>query len=369
MQQACGVIIAPRETEAPGTGAWQTLNQSWQHRDGRICLNSTRFRSRSPIGRLPQPARNWRGRQLVLLLLIASLIGVAGCRVLGPMPIDVQSQHFSAALIDADQPQIEIGKPRPIIDRIGWVVGIPDKLLLWDRRIDRHKISEETILATACYLEDNHLPHVKVRANQYAPLKDWKRLTQNKTISWPTRYTFGAFSVAGEAILPGRIFGGDHFNPFTQTVHLYSDIPAIALHEAAHAKDFSRREHQDLYAAAYLFLPIWHETIASEDVFAYLQDQGDREQIAEAHRILYPAYGTYVGSAVGGFGGSYALPVYFAGVTAGHINGRMLARALPGPAVPAAIEHAMLTSGSNPAADTAEIFPASFHSPAPDLHR
>ncbi len=325
--------------------------------------------SLSPVARLPRQGKNWRGRQLGLLLLFASLIGVAGCRVLGPMPIDVQSQHFSAALIDAEQPQIEIGKPRPIIDRIGWVVGIPDKLLLWDRRIDRHKISEETILATAYYLEDNNLPHIKVRANQYAPLKDWKRLTQNKTISWPTRYTFGALSVAGEAVLPGRIFGGDHFNPFTQTVHLYSDIPAIALHEAAHAKDFSRREHQDLYAAAYLLLPIWHETIASEDVFAYLEDQGDREQIAEAHRILYPAYGTYVGSALGGFGGSYALPAYFAGVAAGHINGRMLARNLPGEATTAAIEHAMLTSDSNQSTDTAAIFPASFVSPAADPNR
>ncbi len=311
--------------------------------------------------------RNSTGRLLVPLILVVAAIGSAGCRVLGPMPIDVQHQHYSAELIDSEQPQIEIGKPQSVIDGIGWAVGIPDKILLWDRRIDRHKMSEPTILAAAEYLEHNNLPHVKVRANQYAPLKDWKRLTKNKTISWPTRYTLGALSVAGEAILPGRILGGDHFNPFTQTIHLYSDVPAIALHEAAHAKDFTRRQHQEAYAVAYLFVPLWHETIATEDVFAYLEDQGDREQIAEAHRILYPAYGTYVGNALGGLGGSYALPIYLAGVAAGHVNGRVLARNLPGSeSTQAGIERTMQTTDSSQSTDSAGVKQASMTCSDPD---
>lgn len=306
-------------------------------------------------------------RLLVSLLLILAAIGSNGCRMLGPMPIEVQDQHFSAELIDSDQPQIEIGEPKPIIDGIGWAVGIPDKILRWDRRIDRHKISEPTILATADYLEHNDLPHVKVRANQYAPLKDWKRLTKNKTISWPTRYTLGALSVAGEAILPGRIFGGDHYNPFTQTIHIYSDIPAIALHESAHAKDFTRRQHQDAYAAAYLLLPLWHETIATEDVFAYLEDHGDRKQSAEAYRILYPAYGTYVGNTLGGFAGSYALPIYLAGVAVGHVNGRILAGNLPASeSTPRGSEPAMLTTDSIQSADSAKVKQVSATSPAGD---
>ncbi|MEQ9066267.1 MAG: hypothetical protein RLO18_06060, partial [Gimesia chilikensis] len=36
------------------------------------------------------------------------------------------------------EPQIVRGKPRPVIDGIGWVVGFPGKVLLWDRRIDNH---------------------------------------------------------------------------------------------------------------------------------------------------------------------------------------------------------------------------------------
>ena len=200
-----------------------------------------------------------RGLHPLCSVAVALLsVHLAGCRVLAPIPIPVTSQQIAPELVQSNDPQYEIGQPQPVIDGIGWVVGIPDK------------ISEETILSTADYLEENNLPHVKVRANQYAPLKDWKRLTQNKTVAWPWRYTLGTLSVAGETILPGRIVGGDHFNPFTQTVHLYSDIPAVALHEAAHAKDFTRRTYQGTYAAAYLFVPLWHETLASPDGFAYL---------------------------------------------------------------------------------------------------
>lgn len=272
------------------------------------------------------PPRKITGPTTIAALLAVAATISGGCRVLSPTPIPVASQQIAPELLDLDQPQIELGRPQKIIDGVGWVVGIPGKILLWDRRIDRHKISEDTILTTADYLEDNNLPHVKVRANQYAPLDDWKRLTKNKTVAWPWRYSLGTLSVAGETIFPGRIFGGDHFNPFTQTIHLYSDVPAIALHEAGHAKDFTRRTYQGTYAAAYIFVPLWHETLASEDVFAYLDAQGDPARIIEANRILYPAYGTYVGNALGNFVPDYSFPIYYACVAAGHINGRMLSR-------------------------------------------
>jgi hypothetical protein len=264
------------------------------------------------------------------LLFVVALLASGGCRVLQPVPIPNHTQHIPTELLSSDgKSQIEVGRPNTVIDTVGWVVGIPSKVLLWDRRIDRHKISEDTILATADYIEQNNLPHVKVRANQYAPLEDWRRLRNNKTVAWPWRYSLGTLSVAGEAILPGRIWGGDHFNPFTQTIHLHSDVPAIALHEAAHAKDFTRRKYQGSYAAAYLFVPLWHETLATEDVFAYLDERQDPNAIAEANRILYPAYGTYVGNAIGGFVPGGGVPIYYGAVLAGHINGRMLNRNLP----------------------------------------
>ncbi|MEM9365669.1 MAG: hypothetical protein AAGD07_06700 [Planctomycetota bacterium] len=160
--------------------------------------------------------------------------------------------------------------------------------------------------------------------NQYAPIPDWNRLRANKTVAWPYRYTVGSASVLAEAILPTRILGGDHFNPWTQTIHLTSDIPAIALHELGHAKDFARREYPGTYGAVYGVWPIHHESIASMEAMHHVYESGEIDQIAEAQRILYPAFGTYVGGTVGQFIPQYASPLYASAVIAGHLNAAWL---------------------------------------------
>ncbi len=260
------------------------------------------------------------------VIACAVLVTALGCHVLKPRAIHVKSQQIAPELAAMNDQQVEMGREYPLLDGVGWVLGIPDKILLWDRRASNHAISEDTVYVMQDYLAQNNLAHVKVRANQYAPLQDWKRLRANKSVAWPWRYTLGALSVAGEAIIPGRVFGGDHFNPYTQTIHLYSDIPSVAVHEGGHAKDFTRRTYQGTYAAAYLFVPLWHETIASEDAFAYVHNRGDIELIKESNRILYPAYGTYIGNGVGAFAPAYSTPIYLGGVLLGHLNGRMLNR-------------------------------------------
>lgn len=270
---------------------------------------------------MPMPPR-W---PLVTLLLIG-LSSTLGCHVISPQRIAMQPRNIAPELLQSDENPIEIGRPHRLLDGAGWVIGIPSKLLLWDRRIDRHRITEPTILAATDYMQANELAHVKVRLNQYAPLKDFGRLRKNTSVACPYRYTLGLLSVGGEAIFPGRLFGGDHYNPFTQTVHVYSDVPAIALHELAHAKDFSRRTYPGTYGVLYLWMPLYHETIASRDVMDFLYSGGDREGIIEANRILYPAYGTYIGSSLGGFIPAASVPIYCASVLGGHLNGRMLSR-------------------------------------------
>ena len=260
------------------------------------------------------------------LLCVFTFSLATGCQVLTPRAIKVKDQYIAPELQSLNEPQIEVGRPNAVVDTIGNVVGIPSKVLLWDRRVDNHKVSPETLSSLTNYLDHNHLPHIKVRANQYAPLDEWRRLRKNKTVSPLIRYSIGALSVAQGAVLPGRIFGGDHFNPYTQSIHLFSDVPAIALHEGGHAKDFTRRKNQGLYALAYGFVPIWHETIASEDVYSYLESSGDQEMLAEADRILYPAYGTYLGSAFGNLAPAQAFPIYLGTTALGHLNGRMMTR-------------------------------------------
>ncbi|MFM8707814.1 MAG: hypothetical protein ACKOHK_06960, partial [Planctomycetia bacterium] len=196
---------------------------------------------------------------------------------------------------------------------------------------DNHDVSAETEEAIRCYLDDNDLDHVKVAINQYAPLDDWRRLKANKTVGWGYRYTFGALSVVGEAILPGRLFGGDHYNPYTGTIHLYSDVPAIALHEGGHAKDFTRRKLPGTYALASAFpiVSLWPEAIATSDAIAYAEQHRDPDLERESYRILYPAYGTYVGGALGRFTPAVSFPMYAGAVVAGHAVGRIQARMVP----------------------------------------
>jgi len=269
-----------------------------------------------------------RSSWLLGVVLVASLAGV-GCHPLSAKRIDITKQYIAPELLQANTLPIERGKPRPVIDTVGWVVGIPSKLLFWNRRIENHRISAETEHVLADYLEANQLQHVKVRLNQYRPLDDFRRLTKNRSVAWPWRYTLGTFSVLGEAIVPGRLFGGDHFNPFTNTVHLYSDVPAIALHEAAHAKDFSRRRFPGTYAALYALpvVPLYHESIATSDVFAYGEtDLHDPEFQRQAYNVLYPAYGTYVGGAAGTIFPPISFPAYYGSVVAGHLAGRLQSR-------------------------------------------
>ena len=262
---------------------------------------------------------------LFILLLGLTLVGCA--TPLSPKPIDSTQRYRCEALAPVSDP-VQRGEPRPVIDAVGWVFGIPGKIILWNRRIENHHIDGKTELAIRQYLAINELDTVRVRLNQYRPGEDWSRLRKNTSVAAPWRYTIGALSVLGETIIPGRLFGGDHYNPFTDTIHLYSNVPAVALHEAAHAKDFARRKYKGTYAFAYLLpiVPLYHESVASRDVVASLESFGTPEEHAAAARILYPAYGTYVSSATGTIIPGYADPLFVASVLGGHAVGRLEAK-------------------------------------------
>lgn len=228
---------------------------------------------------------------------------------------------------------IERGKPNALIDGVGWVVGIPGKILLWDRRVDNHDISPETEEAISGYLVKNELSQTKVRLNQYDPLGEWRRLTKNDEVGAGWRYTLGTLTTLGYTILPGRVFGGDHYNPFTNTINVYSDHPAIALHEGGHAKDIRSRELPGTYSAAYMlpFVALWHEEKATSDVLSYLNAEDRPDEMREAYRILYPAYGTHVAGQFNNFiPPPFDLAVTAVCVIPGHVAGRIKATQVQG---------------------------------------
>jgi len=225
--------------------------------------------------------------------------------------------------------QISVGRPNKFLDASDWIWpgSLIGKLLLWDKDVDSHEISEETIEVIRRYIKLNDLRNVKVLINQYSPGIQWRRLFTNRTVGGGWRYTLGLLSVSLYTILPGRFFGGDHYNPYTNTISIYSNDPSIVLHEAGHAKDFGRYEYKGSHAVLYgiPFVSLYYEANATSDTLSYLEEERKLEAQKDAYEILYPAYSTYVP-------GNYAridptspllLPFTILGVAVGHIAGQI----------------------------------------------
>ncbi len=193
---------------------------------------------------------------------------------------------------------VERGKKNMLLDGAGWVMGIPNKLLLWNTKVDSHSVSPETERQVSRYLASRGLDDVKVRINQYDPLGEWRRLRNNKAIHPAARYTVGAFAAAKYTITPGRLFGNDEYNPFTNSISLYSDRASIALRESAHAKQTLESRYPSLRAASTYLpgSPLWIDTPAIREVIGYSRMTGQRKLERESYLVLFPAFGARMGS-------------------------------------------------------------------------
>lgn len=239
---------------------------------------------------------------------------------------DLHTEHDAG--IAPGESQIERGRQAPVLDAVGWVVGVPAKIIMLDHRVSNHNVSQETETRLQEYLACNELDKVKVRINEYDPWGEWKRLTRNESVGWPLRYTFGTLSVVEYTLLPGRVFGGDAYNPFTNTVNLYSDVPAIAVYEGAYAKDYAQREYKGLYAVARV-VPgvgmVCHDAHASSDAIEYFRENGTPQDIKGGYRAVYPAYALNASEPIASVTG---LTIVLPAVAAGHVVGQIQAAAV-----------------------------------------
>jgi hypothetical protein len=224
------------------------------------------------------------------------------------------------------EPQIVRGRKNFLLDGLGhYCFSLVTKLILWNWSVDNHRISEENEEILHQYLAVNGLTTTQVRLNSYAPHKEFARLKKNKDVGAFYKYIFGTISVLRYTLIPDRLFAGlpsvgvgDSYNPFTNTIHIYSNHPAILVHEGGHSKDFAQRQLRGTYAIARIipFVDLYQEYLPSEDAVNYFYCRRDEEDELNAYPILEPAYATYVSGYLpwGGFG----LPIVLA-----HIHGRM----------------------------------------------
>lgn len=230
-----------------------------------------------------------------------------------------------------EEPVFEYGRPNKTLDGLAWVIGMPSRILPMSSRVNNHEISPETTDKLSCYLRENDLSDVLVRVNQYDPKGEWKRLRENSRISSGWKYTFGAGMVVHYTLFPGRVFGGDHYNAYTNTLYVNSDVPALLILEAAYAKDVHDRRLPGPYAAINELpvLETWRLSYGLNDTLGYAKLNDDWELERETYAIVYPVMGIEVAlgghSAVSSF---TALPMLTIPITAiggaatGHVWGR-----------------------------------------------
>ncbi len=232
----------------------------------------------------------------IILVVICSLS--CGCASFNPY----DQVPFRPSPSRPDTVEGRHGRPIPILDGAGQILGIPNKLVLWDKRADSHHVSAETESVLVDYLMRNELQDVLVRVNQYDPIGEWRRMAANDRIRPFWRLTVGNYNWLKYTLLPGRLLGGDWYNPYTDTLHLYSDIPSLAVSEAAYAYDIRTRLNPGAYAAIKEIpvLGMSHETTAAKHAIEYYERHLPSD-LSEARRILAPNYGADWGGQIFSF--------------------------------------------------------------------
>jgi hypothetical protein len=239
----------------------------------------------------------------------------------------------ASAPLDAD-PQFECGRPHKVIDTLGWAFGIPRKIILWDRRAVNHDVSPKTEDSLAEYLNANNMTSTKIRINEYDPGGEWRRLGANKNVGAGWRYTFGAFGTLGYTLFPGRLFGADGYNPYTDSLYIYSDIPSVAQEQAAYAKLVKQHSHPGTYVAvtSLPFVRLWPEKQSKDDVLDYTIAHGTLDEKRAAIHAMYPEYGAEVADELTQFvPGGFLITAAGAGLghVAAHFDAREAAERTP----------------------------------------
>lgn len=246
-------------------------------------------------------ADRWRKRCQRLWLLTIAVWGTSLCGGCATTPYRYGRFHAAAESEQApDDVVFEYGEPHKVLDGMAWLVALPTRVLPMHPKVNSHTLSEETAGKLETYLLENDLADVLVRVNQYDPAGEWRRLRENKRISAGWRYTFGTASVISYAVIPGRVFGGDGYNPFTNSLYVNSDVSAMLIAEAAYAKDIHSRSMPGAYAAVneVPILTLWRHTHAVNDTLGYAMHIHDWELERETYRTVYPLMG--IKAALGG---------------------------------------------------------------------
>jgi hypothetical protein len=155
---------------------------------------------------------------------------------------------------------------------------------------DPETLRLKTVQSAIDYLDDNGLQGVYVDVREYNPREQWNRLRGNTRIAPLWKYTGGTLHHVSYCLLPGRAFGRDSYNGFTNTLSVNSTSPANSVLHAGYVKKLYNQRYPGLYMAANWLpiVPLVRDCSVSSDVLTYARVKGDWSLERE---LLPKAYG------------------------------------------------------------------------------
>ncbi len=150
---------------------------------------------------------------------------------------------------------------------------------------------------------------VLVRVGHASIVGDLQRLFANDKIRGPLsldigntklmkvyRTIFRLLAVPGVVLggIHAKLFRANHYNPFTNTVHIFHPNPAIGMHEIGHAEFFNQERLRSLLYILFSPLPIvksFVEYKASSIGMSRMKTDAERKK---ATKVLEAAWGTYL---------------------------------------------------------------------------
>ena len=235
--------------------------------------------------------------------------------------------QFRPATVAPPPLVVDRGGPSPRLDRIRSLVEYPRTLFRFGRP-DPRPSQEEVEQTVITYLEKNDLTDVEVEVGEYDPGTQWQRLRDNPRVSPFWKYSVGSLTVVGYSVLPGRAFGIDSYNPFTDTLSLNSRNPHRALFEASRAKAL-RGEHYVGSSAVLSSLPVIRSVAdvrQASDVLSYLRAEEEWDLETAAYPQLYAGIGKETIGLAGWFIPFTVGPALgIGGSIVGHTTGRYVA--------------------------------------------
>jgi hypothetical protein len=235
---------------------------------------------------------------------------------------------------------ITVGGNHPRIDSIERTVQYPAKVFRkWfpssKPTEDPDSLRLQAVQSATDYLDDNGLKGVYIDVREYNPREQWNRLQNNRSISPFWKYTGGTLNHIGYCVLPGRAFGRDSYNGFTNTLSINSIAPAQSLLEAGYVKKLYDQRYPGTYLTANWLpiLPLFQDASVASDVLTYARI---KQQWPLEKELLPQVYAQLGGDAVSQatslIPGVAYMPFYFkpllsgAGRAAGGVTGNAVAK-------------------------------------------